>query len=207
MTDICNGCSVGINAGTSFVMAGPETTNKYHPDCFKCEKCSTKLESEYGINNDMILCINCNLHKAVVVGISSAINETETEVSERMPELVCKTCSKRIIDQNNCVHAHDQVFHEGCISCKLCEKSLYSDGGDGTFIVRDGERFHVSCDAKTAKKCNACQEVFNGSYLTLASGTNVHSECFNCSSCKGSLAKGYMTKEDQHLCNSCFTAM
>ena len=82
----------------------------------------------------------------------------------------------------------------------------FYDDSDGTFIVRDGERYHIACDAKLAKKCDKCSELLNGRYLTLNDGKNMHPDCFKCANkdCGSSLESGYVGKEDgNHVCKKC----
>eukprot|EP00116_Pleurobrachia_bachei_P013067 sb/3473329/ len=115
--DICGMCGQVIEG--QFLTA---LDNKFHPDCFCCVNCKTKIEpgQDFYERNDKPLCVGCYYE---LYGYK------------------CKICSEYIKGQR--LIWGDDAFHFQCVKCTGCSKALCET--DDLKVVNKKDFIHVSC--------------------------------------------------------------
>jgi hypothetical protein len=155
----CDGCFKKL-VGTTRAVGD----KKYHPDCFKCDKCGDQLEGSFAKVGKQHLCKPC-----AVQGRSAG---------------VCTRCRQALTSAYMTADLGDK-FHKKCFTCVECQTPLSS-----TAYVVDRKRKHKyqtaryvckECDAK--ETCFICSEaVTEGGHMT-TEGAIFHRSCFKCVAC------------------------
>ncbi|KAF1364296.1 hypothetical protein EJ07DRAFT_26474, partial [Lizonia empirigonia] len=91
---ICRGCGDILLAGKAFEL----TDDRWHIDCFRCNTCDTRLDSDSEfllLKNGSLICANCGK---------------------------CNHCGEDIEDRG--VVAGEQVFCANCFRCRNCKRGI-----------------------------------------------------------------------------------
>ena len=128
----------------------------FHNACWNCSNCGVKLEGQYGITDEGILCPTC------VDG--------------------CWTCGKLIVCGSQLVKALDHRYHPECFRCEDCDAQLSkyfvrssevvcatcilgcgscSQPVKGRYTNFNDRHYHPECF-----KCNKCQSQIGGTFKT-----------------------------------------
>ncbi len=162
---------------------------RYHAECFACCQCQhVILESIFYNKNEKPLCRIC-------------FNMNLVEVASK-----CHKCGQVILD--TLVSYKGNEFHDYCLTCKDCDKSLI-----GHSIYSDAEKrpYCIECfTIKEAKFCESCKKsIFPNQTSFLFNARHYHRECFVCSRCQRQINSEetfFKNKEDNSLfvCTTCF---
>jgi len=169
---VCAGCKQNISGG---IMRASDKT--YHPECFKCEGCSTVLSSGFFMLAGKTVCKAC----------------CDKGQEEATPRKTCRRC-KKPIDGKVVFGDKDDSFHEECFTCEECSCEL------DTFVVDESRKFSyqdarylcapcykktIEAPAVTGRTCCVCKGscLPDDTSLHLMDGYSLHWSCFKCSSC------------------------
>lgn len=96
--------------------------NKFHPDCFACVNCKTKIApgQDFFERNDKPLCVDCHY---LLYGYK------------------CKVCNEFIKGQR--LIWGDDAYHFTCVKCTGCDKTLCET--DDLKVVNKKDFIHVAC--------------------------------------------------------------
>ena len=115
--DLCGMCDQEIQG--QYLTA---LDNKFHPDCFQCVNCKTKIApgQDFFERNDKPLCVECHYE---LYGFK------------------CSVCADYIKGQRLCWG--DDAYHFQCVKCKTCEKQLCET--DDLKVINKKDFIHVKC--------------------------------------------------------------
>lgn len=158
-----------------------------HNECFKCARCSAKLDNETGFFRDkdtqQPICGACNI----------ALNGSR-----------CFKCGK-VIEKDG-VTFNDRDYHQECYTCDTCGKQLVRMKKTLTDKVGLGLYCEPCFVDNFAPKCAKCSRPIPP-YLpgTEFEGKSYHKECFACSRCKKSLVNQKFFKVGNiTVCEHCY---
>ncbi|KAL8698756.1 MAG: hypothetical protein Q9224_001704 [Gallowayella concinna] len=122
----CKGCGEILDEGKAFELAG----NRWHIDCFRCNTCSTLLDSDANLlllGDGSLICNNCTYS--------------------------CSACNNKIEDL--AILTGDQAFCASCFRCRNCKKKIenlkYARTSQGIFCMECHESLMQRRRKKTAK--------------------------------------------------------
>ncbi|XP_070557778.1 paxillin-like [Ptychodera flava] len=188
MTDKMSTCSKCDEKISGTVITA--LTKKWHPDCFKCNKCKENLRGKtfFKDKDGEPLCED---------------DYTEHEAAR------CENakCKKPIVGE--IVVALNRKWHRECFVCEKCKKQFK----DGSFSVRDGKPYcredyekEFLGGKKKPKKCEGCGKKIKTKWVE-ALGQPWHCECFVCEKCKeqlfGEIEGSFNRKDDKPYCDKC----
>jgi len=204
----------------------------YHPECFTCYFCKTKLMGDFVHDNQgRSMCQPCSeQHQEDVSKVSqkfqqelSALDEVGAVVRDR-----CSACREVVCDDRLLVRG--KHYHPACFKCFVCKDQLV-----GSYSVVNYKDVCLSCASQakdnTAPSCRKCGSAISGQYRTTRDGPvctacspslqcagcqrpiegkcsqvgekSYHLECFTCRACGSSLAGGFCSIEDDYFCGGC----
>jgi hypothetical protein len=143
----CVVCNKGIQ--NEFVSC--EDLN-FHKKCFRCSKCSGRLDETFYLKNSTYYCNGC------------AKKELDS----------CFVCKLGIVDEK--YETVDGIsFHKDCLKCAMCSESLTDD----SFIPYNNQAYHISCyKSNVGIKCFVCATPIDGQYYSHMN-KNLHFECID----------------------------
>ena len=110
----------------------------------------------------------------------------------------CAGCGLPI--QDNGVEALQQKWHTNCFVCDFCRKPLLKQ-----CVVKYTRPYCVDCEKRLyGNYCEVCDKPIVGQQIH-AAGKFFHPNHFICSRCKAPLTGGFMEKDQQVYCPSCYT--
>ncbi|KAI0478639.1 hypothetical protein GGR56DRAFT_331360 [Xylariaceae sp. FL0804] len=125
----CKGCGEILEEGKAFELAG----NRWHLDCFRCNTCSTLLDSDANLlllGDGSLICNNCTYS--------------------------CSACGDKIEDL--AILTGDQAFCATCFRCRNCKRKIenlrYARTSQGIFCMS----CHESLMARRRKKSKAAAQ-------------------------------------------------
>ncbi|KAK4193776.1 putative Rho-type GTPase-activating protein [Podospora australis] len=125
----CKGCGEILEEGKAFELAG----NRWHIDCFRCNTCSTLLDSDANLlllGDGSLICNNCTYS--------------------------CSACGNKIEDL--AILTGDQAFCATCFRCRNCKRKIenlrYARTSHGIFCMN----CHESLMARRRKKSKAAAQ-------------------------------------------------
>ena len=162
----------------------PMTLSADEEDIFECCKCQHSLHGHrYVKQEEGCFCVNC-------------YNKFLAEV--------CFSCEQKIHPSYKSFTSEGKYWHDNCLVCTRCEKSLGSD----KFGLNDKKTYCCSCyDSKFAPKCFKCNELISFGTPKLTWRKNdYHSTCLNCFSCQGTLSSEpfHPRNDAENYCLNCF---
>lgn len=186
--EICPGCSNAL--GPKRVVA---LDKKWHPECLVCTACRGSLAGGFLNRGGMPYCGNCPAPE----------EQPAAAPAPQVPaEDLCPACSKPLGPQR--VGALGKKWHKDCFVCTGCKAEI-----SGGFVDHGGFPYCASCPAPTPSApahdentCPACNTALSGARVS-ALGKKWHKDCFVCTGCKGSLADGFINKNDRPYCGEC----
>ncbi|KAI9346529.1 hypothetical protein BDR26DRAFT_855711 [Obelidium mucronatum] len=124
----CDTCGLVLNQ-QGIVRA---KTGKFHPQCFVCKRCSSKLDGRYYEKDGGFWCRECYIDLFIPV---------------------CGTCNKKIISETNgqpvtSIDWKGNKYHQQCFGCTDCKKLFV----DLKAFQIDGNLFCKNCHAIRAKQ-------------------------------------------------------
>ncbi|ORX59633.1 hypothetical protein DM01DRAFT_1317770 [Hesseltinella vesiculosa] len=139
-------------------MAITAAARRWHPECFKCQKCHQELEHIAFYEKDGAIFCALDYHELFTTR--------------------CHYCQTPI--ENKSIFALEKYYHVGHLFCRECGMPFHEDS---TFIEHDG---HAYCQkdylAKFSQKCKGCDETITNEYIE-ALGAKWHPACFVCVDC------------------------
>ncbi|KAI2622945.1 hypothetical protein GGS26DRAFT_583746 [Hypomontagnella submonticulosa] len=220
-TATCHECGLPIE-GRFVALAG--ASERFHPHCFRCYACGTKLEA-LEISPEPESFRSERLARIRRRAAGEVLDETPGQTmaedgDERLRfychldwhELFaprCKHCRTPILGEH--VVALGAHWHYGHFFCAECGDP-FEQGA--THIEKDGYAWCVGCQTKRterrAPKCRGCKTAVVGQYVR-ALGGEWHDECFRCATCGGGFDDGQifpMRERGDHivLCTRCRAA-
>jgi paxillin len=165
----------------------------YHPECFKCDSCSTPLAGEFFQKGGKILCKSC-LNTAAPGQAESAGDGAGKKAK------FCVACGKKI-DGEVIVGDKEDYFHPDCFRCADCNEEL------GEFVIDPNRKFKhqkatyvcgpcneknvkaaaaAAAPAKKLPKCYLCKKECDNEKemcVSLNDGTYIHWACMKCCKC------------------------
>ncbi|KAL8657451.1 MAG: hypothetical protein Q9226_001901 [Calogaya cf. arnoldii] len=122
----CKGCGEILDEGKAFELAG----NRWHIDCFRCNTCSTLLDSDANLlllGDGSLICNNCTYS--------------------------CSACNNKIEDL--AILTGDQAFCASCFRCRNCKKKIenlkYARTSQGIFCMECHDSLMQRRRKKTGK--------------------------------------------------------
>ncbi|KAL8870183.1 MAG: hypothetical protein Q9174_003713 [Haloplaca sp. 1 TL-2023] len=122
----CKGCGEILDEGKAFELAG----NRWHIDCFRCNTCSTLLDSDANLlllGDGSLICNNCTYS--------------------------CSACNNKIEDL--AILTGDQAFCASCFRCRNCKKKIenlkYARTSQGIFCMECHESLMQRRRKKTGR--------------------------------------------------------
>ncbi|KAI0197722.1 hypothetical protein F4808DRAFT_473576 [Astrocystis sublimbata] len=219
-TAVCHECRYPIEGRVVALSGG---TERFHPQCFRCYTCGTRLEAlEISPEPDHFYEARLERIRRRAAGevLEEEPGKTMAEDGdERMRffchldwhELFapqCKHCKTPILGEH--VVALGEHWHYGHFFCAECgdpfERGM-------THIEKDGYAWCVGCQTKRterrAPKCRRCKTAVLGQYVK-ALGAEWHDECFRCATCGGGFDDGQIFpvgegEKARVLCTKCRT--
>ncbi|KAJ3184098.1 Prickle-like protein 2 [Gaertneriomyces sp. JEL0708] len=176
----------------------------FHPQCFVCFNCKSRLSNSFLNFNGQPCCRPC--HEKINAARPGS-NAPSEQLSARTMEHKSATSPldefhqrKEISDLHrrcdNCTEVVDcggiqlpngWLLHESCFKCAKCGKSI-----SGRYLLDGGQLFHQECRSgglfttATSLSCGKCKKPITGQFVK--ADDVYHSACFVCVSCSTSLA-------------------
>ncbi|TFB05721.1 hypothetical protein CCMA1212_002270 [Trichoderma ghanense] len=215
---ICNQCELPIE-GKFVALAG--LSERFHPHCFRCYTCSTRLEA---------MEISPEPEAARSERLDRIRRRAAGEILEEKPGMTmaedgderlrfychldwhelfaprCKHCKTPILGEH--IVALGAHWHYGHFFCAECGDP-FEHGM--THIEKDGYAWCINCQTKRterrAPKCKMCKTAVIGQYIK-ALGGEWHEHCFRCAECKGGFDDGQIFPKETAtgaiiLCTKC----
>ncbi|XP_014662503.1 PREDICTED: LIM and senescent cell antigen-like-containing domain protein 1 [Priapulus caudatus] len=137
--------------------------NNWHPNCFKCELCSSVLsDSGFVRNAGRALCHECN----------------DREKAAGAGKYVCHKCHAIIEDGH--IKFHAETYHPYHFNCKNCGVELDVEARE-----KEGELYCLRCHDKMGIPiCGACRRPIEDARIINALGKQWHVEHFVCAKCE-----------------------
>jgi len=133
---ICAECKQPISAGTSYLEA---LGTIFHPDCFICNFCQTKLDGPFQMEDNKRKCGKC------------AVDTADK----------CARCGKSVMSEDaaerlRVLYIGDSAYHPGCFTCGSCGTALSGSDGEARCYNVEGEIYCHPCakDARTKPAAN-----------------------------------------------------
>ncbi|KAI5862677.1 hypothetical protein GGS23DRAFT_605571 [Durotheca rogersii] len=220
-TATCHECGLAIE-GRFVGLAG--TSERFHPQCFRCYACGTALEAmEISPEPDTSRAERLERIRRRAAGevLEEVPGKTMAEDGDTRLRFFChldwheqfaprcRHCKTPILGEH--VVALGAHWHYGHFFCAECGDPF--ERGD-THIEKDGYAWCVGCQTKRterrAPKCRGCRLAVVGQYVR-ALGGEWHDTCFRCSSCGGGFEDGQIFPmrergEGVVLCTRCRAA-
>ncbi|PHH61295.1 hypothetical protein CDD81_525 [Ophiocordyceps australis] len=219
-TACCHECNLAIEGRFVSLAGGSE---RFHPHCFRCFSCGTKLEAMEispepdHVRNSRLERIRRRANGETLdddYGISAADDGDERlrfychlDWHEKFAPR-CKHCKTPILGEH--IVALGAHWHYGHFFCAECGDP-FEHGM--THIEKDGYAWCVACQTKRterrAPKCKLCKTAVIGQYI-VALGGEWHEHCFRCADCGGGFDDGQIFPREAHgslavLCTACRT--
>eukprot|EP00731_Ephydatia_muelleri_P032074 Em0023g581a len=172
----CYKCKKGISKAMSFLN---HNSRSWHAECFRCILCRNWLiDGQFHDYDDDLMCSKCYVGK----------------VSRR-----CAACTKPIVGK--AIQHGLSAYHPDCFKCAGC--GCCFDGGSKV-KEKEGRPYCQQCAAEFGLKCASCLNPITGKH-TVYNKQPYHLECFTCSKCGVSVAKGafYEASNGTVLCTKC----
>eukprot|EP01133_Synstelium_polycarpum_P019418 gene19418-23252_t len=134
-TDRCDGCAKSLDGQVAQVGG-----LYWHKGCFKCNGCSTSLQTGYYPRNGKPHCKPCN-------------DKAEEMVSDK-----CPGCNRGIVE-GAIVKSSGKSWHKACFKCATCQKAL--DNGS-LAQTKFGKPYCQGCWAKEKAVCHKCRNQIQG---------------------------------------------
>jgi DNA-directed RNA polymerase subunit RPC12/RpoP len=197
------------------------TSERFHPQCFRCFTCGTSLEAlEISPEPDAHRAARLERIARRARGeiLPETPGETAAEDGDEGDDRLrffchldwhehfaprCKHCNTPILGPH--VVALGSHWHEGHFFCAECGDPFMAGM---THIEKDGYAWCVNCQTKRterrAPKCRACKRAVIGQYVR-ALGGEWHDECFRCAVCSGGFDDGQIFPMEGRgvLCTAC----
>ncbi len=180
-------------------------------------KCSLPVSGTITERQGKILCKGCDAR--LVKEKTARLNEIKAqekareemkrgvETSEHLNE-PCSACGAALGTEEG-HRINDLVYHTRCFVCSACRRSI----GTSLFKAVEGKPFHAECapgapsrvggaPSGGGKVCPKCRKPITTKFVTF-NGEELHSECFVCADCNGSMAKGFAMLEGKPTCADC----
>ncbi|KAI2472172.1 hypothetical protein F4781DRAFT_384627 [Annulohypoxylon bovei var. microspora] len=197
---MCHECGLPIE-GRFVALAG--ASERFHPQCFRCYTCGTKLEAlEISPEPDNFRGERLNRIRRRAAGeiLDEEPGQTMAEDGDERLRFYChldwhelfaprcKHCKTPILGEH--VVALGAHWHYGHFFCAECGDP-FEQGA--THIEKDGYAWCINCQTKRterrAPKCKGCKTAVIGQYVR-ALGGEWHEECFRCATCGGGFDDG-----------------
>ncbi|KAH7026353.1 uncharacterized protein B0I36DRAFT_376140 [Microdochium trichocladiopsis] len=218
VTALCHECQLPIE-GKVVALGGSQ--ERFHPQCFRCHTCGTRLEAlEISPEPDNFRAERLDRIRRRAAG--ELLDETPGQTmgedgDERLRFFChldwhehfaprCKHCKTSILGEH--IVALGAHWHYGHFFCAECGDP-FKQGM--THIEKDGYAWCVNCQTKRterrAPKCRNCKKAVIGQYIQ-ALGGEWHDECFRCATCHGGFDDGQIFPvsrggENIVLCTMC----
>ncbi|KXJ89200.1 hypothetical protein Micbo1qcDRAFT_235524 [Microdochium bolleyi] len=217
-TATCHECQLPIE-GRVVALGGSQ--EKFHPQCFRCYTCGTRLEAlEISPEPDNFRAERLDRIRRRAAGelLEEVPGQTMGEDGDDRLRFFChldwhehfaprcKHCKTSILGEH--IIALGQHWHYGHFFCAECGDP-FKQGM--THIEKDGYAWCVNCQTKRterrAPKCCKCKKAVIGQYVQ-ALGGEWHDECFRCATCHGGFDDGQIfpvtrAGESIVLCTMC----
>ncbi|KAI6655078.1 Thyroid receptor-interacting protein 6-like [Oopsacas minuta] len=105
-------------------------------------------------------------------------NQEDTQDLSSTSIGTCSNCSAPILDKKSAFYVKDELYHQSCITCHICQVILTTH----VFFTLDGKFY---CDAdfnSVAVRCTVCENPIRERVIE-TSRYNYHPECFRCTQC------------------------
>ncbi|RMZ90116.1 hypothetical protein DV736_g2639, partial [Chaetothyriales sp. CBS 134916] len=181
----CTACSLPIS-GRIVTAAGSKLTGmslrvRFHPDCFRCAHCSTRLEA-------VAFYPEPDEARQVRIDESEQPDVEETDVRfychldfHELFSPRCRSCKTPI--EGAVVNACGQTYHEDHFFCAECGDPFSSST---PFVEHNGYAYCVSCHTRrTSARCRGCKQVILDELTVEALAAKWHEQCFVCHECGG----------------------
>ncbi|ODA77931.1 hypothetical protein RJ55_06534 [Drechmeria coniospora] len=148
----CKGCGEILEEGKAFELAG----NRWHLDCFRCNSCSTLLDSDANLlllGDGSLICNNCTY------SCSACGNKIEDLAILTGDQAFCATCfrcrnCKRKIENLRYARTSQGIFCMGCHETLMARRRKKSKASS-TSKSREKEHSPMSADKMTDKSLPA----------------------------------------------------
>lgn len=220
-TALCHECCTPIQ-GRFVALKG--STERFHPQCFRCYACGTALEAlEISPEPESFRSERLDRIRRRAAGeiLEEEPGKTMAEDGDDRLRFYChldwhelyaprcKHCKTPILGEH--VVALGAHWHYGHFFCAECGDPF---GQGMTHIEKDGYAWCVNCQTKRterrAPKCKKCRTAVIGQYVR-ALGGEWHDECFRCAVCRGGFDDGQIFPMPERgegvvLCTGCRAA-
>ncbi|KAI0508513.1 hypothetical protein F5B22DRAFT_650005 [Xylaria bambusicola] len=217
-TATCHECGYPIE-GRFVALSG--SSERFHPQCFRCYTCGTSLEAlEISHEPDHLYAARLDRIRRRAAGeiLEEKPGQTMAEDGDERMRFFChldwhehfapqcKHCKTPILGDH--VVALGEHWHFGHFFCAECGDP-FEQGM--THIEKDGYAWCVACQTKRterrAPKCRRCKKAVIGQYVR-ALGAEWHDECFRCANCGGGFDDGQIFpvgegERARVLCTAC----
>ncbi|KAJ1326803.1 paxillin [Microdochium nivale] len=218
ITATCHECQLPIEGR---VVALGKSQERFHPQCFRCHTCGTRLEAlEISPEPDNFRAERLDRIRRREAGefLEEVPGQTMGEDGDERLRFFChldwheqfaprcKHCKTSILGEH--IIALGEHWHYGHFFCAECGDP-FKQGM--THIEKDGYAWCVNCQTRRterrAPKCCKCKKAVIGQYVQ-ALGGEWHDECFRCASCHGGFDDGQIFpvargSESIVLCTMC----
>ncbi|GAM28813.1 hypothetical protein SAMD00019534_119890, partial [Acytostelium subglobosum LB1] len=209
----CSRCSMPVIGQSTMALR-----KHWHPKCFTCTLCNTKLGDTYVDRSGSPYCTKCNLDladgqksRALLEGHGHIVASTNKEAAERNQvktdlfdnvqkgKETCNWCRKIIVPGPfQTVTFAGALYHEQCFMCTTCGKSI----GAEPFVNKNCVAHCQDCGKKSSVDCHGCRKPITSTY-TIAGNNKYHPNCLVCKQCTTTLEKGYVENAGQFYCGPC----
>jgi len=157
--------------------ASMKLIDKYwHVSCFKCSLCRKEIGAEDTVRQNPDDSIYCD------------------RCFENSFASKCRGCGGSITGRY--MDTEGKRFHPECMKCHFCDVPLGSK-----YYEKDGKMSCLNCGNVP---CDICGKGITGSYAEIL-GKKIHSDCFQCHSCKRKLSSDYYEVNNHPYCEFCAT--
>ncbi|RMZ79107.1 hypothetical protein DV738_g3476, partial [Chaetothyriales sp. CBS 135597] len=182
----CTACTLPIS-GRIVTAAGSKSTGstlkaRFHPNCFRCAHCSTRLEAvAFYPEPDEARQARIDESEQPDVEESDVRFYCHLDFHELFSPR-CRSCKTPI--EGAVVNACGHTYHEDHFFCAECGDPFSSTT---PFVEHNGYAYCVTCHTRrTSARCKACKQVILDELTVEALGGKWHEQCFVCYECQGS---------------------
>lgn len=189
----------------------------YHPECFKCFNCTSKINGNFVDYNGNPCCKLCN-DKIKQIRPDTGINTSSTKTSIYNDEILkknqeiqqnnnnkiafvnnrnvndlenlCDECLSSIKNEDIVKISNGTQYHKNCLKCNNCNKNI----DDLQYILGDNRKiYHPKCKIIVPKvngnlSCKKCNLPIKSQFLKI-DGSIYHPDCFTCVLCNSNIGQ------------------
>eukprot|EP00162_Nutomonas_longa_P003728 comp14487_c0_seq1/m.20937 comp14487_c0_seq1/g.20937 ORF comp14487_c0_seq1/g.20937 comp14487_c0_seq1/m.20937 type:complete len:333 (-) comp14487_c0_seq1:87-1085(-) len=200
----CAACNEPLNVTDDCVSSLDKV---FHGRCLVCSECKIPLSGTFAERGGKLYCRGCEarVEKEKTKRLEE-IKQKEREAgairsamdNDRHLNEMCGKCDTPLGTEEG-FRLGDITYHAACFVCTDCGMPFFK----GEFVQEARKPYHQNCHKRMfGKVCPKCSKPISGKFVNFQ-GREMHSECFTCVHCSGSLSGGFAMESNNPVCATC----